>query len=104
MTKGSEIVMQPSFAMLEEVIERLIMSIVESAHKLPRVEHVLFENLHGFDMNIPAMEFEDEVVLETKARALNLISINYPGPEKLVQICCACYSLFFSNQCACVSS
>jgi len=81
-TKGSEIVMQPSFAMLEEVIERLILAIVESAHKLPRVEHVLFENLNGFDMNIPAMELEDEVVLETKARALKLISINYPGPEK----------------------
>lgn len=77
--------MQPSFSLLEDVIERLILSIVESAQKLPRVEHVLFDNLHGLDMCIPAMEVEDEVVQATKARALKLISANYPGPEKYVQ-------------------
>ncbi len=82
MTKGSEIVFEPSFPLLEDVIERLVLAIVESAHKLPRVEHVLFNNLHGLEMCIPAMELEDEMVLATKAEAFKLVSSNYPGPEK----------------------
>ena len=82
--KSPELVFDPPLSILEDIVERLIMIIVESAQKLPRVEHVLFPDLYGFDMLLPAVDFTDEVVLATKAEAALLVSFNYPGAKKYV--------------------
>ena len=81
-TKASEIVVHPPFSVLEDVVERMIMAIVQSGQKLPRVEHVIFEDLHGYEMCIPSMDVDDEVVLAAKVRALKHITVNFAGPEK----------------------
>lgn len=84
MAKSSELIFEPPLNVLEDIVDRLITNIVESAQKLPRVEHVLFPELYGFDMLLPSVEFTDEVVLAAKAEAARLVSLNYPGAKKLV--------------------
>ncbi len=81
-TKSPELIFDPPLNVMEDIVDRLIINIVESAHKLPRVEHVLFPELYGFDMLLPSMEFIDEVVLATKAEAAKLVALNYPGAKK----------------------
>ena len=80
--KSSEIVFDPPLTVLEDIVEQLITAIVESAQKIRRVEHVLFPNLYGHEMLLPAVELNDEVVLAAKAKALNLVTRNYPGAQK----------------------
>ena len=45
--KGSELLFKPLFSELDAIVQRLIITIVESGQKLPRVEHVLFPDLEG---------------------------------------------------------
>ena len=45
--KGSELLFKPPFSELDAIVQRLIITIVESGQKLPRVEHVLFPDLEG---------------------------------------------------------
>ena len=80
--KSSELVFDPPLTVLEDIVERLLMVMVESAQKIPRVEHVLFPGLEGHDMLLPAVGFSDEVVLAAKAKALSLVTANYPGAQK----------------------
>ena len=82
-TKASEIVIDPPLATLRDVVERLVLAIVESAQGLPRVEHVLFQDLQGYDMWIPTMEVHDDMVSAAKTRALKHITTNFSGPERL---------------------
>ena len=79
--KATSFFFQPQFSDLEDIVDRLIITIVESAQKLPRVEHVLFPNLESYEMLIPAMELHDEVVQASKARALQHVIANFVGPQ-----------------------
>lgn len=45
-----------------------------------QVEHVLFQDLKGFEMVIPAVPTEDEMVLAAKADVLRSVQANTPGP------------------------
>ena len=80
--KASELVFQPSLSALEDVVDRLITSIVESAQNIPRVEHVLFPDLEGLEMVIPSVSLKDEVVTASKRRALQHVMANFIGPQK----------------------
>ncbi len=80
--KSSELVFQPGFPEIEAVLTRLITAIVESAHGLPRVEHVLFSELLGCELVIPAMELSEALVDETKYSALHMLRSNFIGPQK----------------------
>ena len=48
--KGSDLLFKPPFSELDAIVQRLIITIVESGQKLPRVEHVLFPDLEGKEM------------------------------------------------------
>lgn len=81
-TKSSEFVFDPPLTVLEDIVERLITCIVESAQKLSRVEHVLFPGLEGFEMYLPSMDLHDEVVLSAKHKAIRFVLANNPGTRK----------------------
>lgn len=41
---------------------------------------MLFQDLKGFEMVIPAVPVEDEVVMAAKANVLRSVQANTPGP------------------------
>ena len=82
--KGSELVFHPPLSDLEDIVDRLITVIVESAHKLPRVEHVLFPDLEGFSLLIPAIQYDDETVTATRNHAQKIVAANFKGTGKYV--------------------
>ena len=51
-------------------------------HTHMQVEHVLFQDLKGFEMVIPAVPAEDEVVLAAKTSVLRSVQANIPGPSQ----------------------
>lgn len=80
--KASELVFSPPFSELEAILHRLITTIVESAEKMPRVEHVLFPDLQGCEMVLPCVGLEEPVVGEARSHALLLLQANFRGPQK----------------------
>lgn len=80
--KSSELVSDPPLTVLEDIVDRLTTIIVESAQKLPRVEHVLFPDLEAYDMLLPSMDLHDHVVVSAKSKALKLVTSHYPGAQK----------------------
>ena len=80
--KSPELIFEPPLTILEEIVDRLISFIVESAQRLPRVEHVLFPGEEHFELLLPAVEFGDEVVFNAKREAIRLVTDNYPGARK----------------------
>jgi hypothetical protein len=80
--KSPDLVFEPPLNALEEIITRLIVFIVESAQRLPRVEHVLFPGEEKFELLLPAVELTDEVVFYTKRDATKLVTDNYPGARR----------------------
>ncbi len=81
-SKSSELVFEPGFPEIEAVLSRLITAIVENAQGLPRVEHVLFSELQGCELVIPAMNLNEELVEETREKALHMLRTNFVGPQK----------------------
>ena len=47
-----------------------------------QVEHVLFPDLKGHDMAIPAVPLDDKIVITAREKALDLLRRNFPGPKK----------------------
>lgn len=82
MVKSPELVFEPPLNVLEEIVDRLITFIVESAQRLPRVEHVLFPGEEKFELLLPAVELSDAVVFFAKRDAMRLVTDNYPGARK----------------------
>lgn len=80
--KSPELVFEPPLTVLEDIVDRLISAIVESAQRLPRVEHVLFPGEERFELLLPAVEISDEVVFFAKREAMRLVTDNYPGGRK----------------------
>lgn len=84
--KSSELIFEPPLTILEDIVERLIAFIVDSAQKLPRVEHVLFPDEERFEMLLPAVDISDEVVGAAKTAALKIVTDNYSGARKYESI------------------
>ena len=80
--KTSEIVLTPPCPELETMLHRLVTAIVESADKLPRVEHVLFPDLQGFELVIPSVKLQERVVGTAREEALQLLRANTVGPQR----------------------
>lgn len=80
--KASEIVLNPPCSELEAMVHRLVTAIVESAEKLPRVEHVLFPDLQGFELVIPSVKLQERVVGAAREEALQLLRANSIGPQR----------------------
>jgi dynein heavy chain len=78
----SELSFTPPIEEVENIINRLITVIVESSHNIPRVEHVLFPDLHGYKMVIPSVSVYDEMVIYTRRHANDLLKVNFPGIKK----------------------
>ena len=83
--KGSELLFKPPFSELDGIVRRLIITIVESGQKLPRVEHVLFPDLEGYDLFIPHMELGEVEVDQARKQALSLLRANFAGPKKYLE-------------------
>lgn len=49
-----------------------------------QVEHVLFPDLQGYNMVLPAMDMVDHKVLLARRNAAQLLKINCTGPETYV--------------------
>lgn len=47
-----------------------------------KVEHVLFPDLHGYEMIIPYMSVLDEKVIYTRRQANDLLKANFDGIRK----------------------
>lgn len=45
---------------------------------------MLFPDLKGHDMVIPAVPLDDNIVGKAREGALNLLRCNFPGPKKCV--------------------
>lgn len=80
--KASEIVLSPSCSELEAMVHRLVTAIVESAERLPRVEHVLFPDLQGFELIVPSVRLQERVVGVAREDALRLLRANTIGPQR----------------------
>lgn len=80
--KASEIVLSPSCSELEAMVHRLVTAIVESGERLPRVEHVLFPDLRGFELIVPSMRLQERVVEVAREDALRLLRANTIGPQR----------------------
>ncbi len=80
--KSSELIFQPCFLDIEAILGRLVTAIVESAQGLPRVEHVLFSELQGCELVLPAVKLCEGLVEETRERALHMLRRNFCGPQK----------------------
>ena len=80
--KSSELSFKPAFPEIEAIVSRLITAIVESAQGLPRVEHVLFPDLQGCKLLIPAVELEELPIQEAREKATQMVRSNFIGPEK----------------------
>ena len=72
----------PPFSELEAIVQRLVEAIVSAGEGLPRVEHVLFPDLKGFELAISSVQSEEVVVLSARERALQLLKANTAGPHK----------------------
>lgn len=84
--KGSELLFQPPFSELDAIVRRLIITIVESGQKLPRVEHVLFPDLEGYELFIPHMELDEAEVNVARKQALSLLRANVARPKKYIEM------------------
>ncbi|XP_065898705.1 dynein axonemal heavy chain 3-like isoform X2 [Dysidea avara] len=84
--KGTDLQFSPPMSELEAIINRLIVCIVETTHQLPRVEHVLFPDLKGHEMVIPAVPLDDNIVSAAREEALDLLRCNFPGPKKYLAL------------------
>lgn len=84
--KGSDLLFKPPFSELDAIVRRLIITIVESGQKLPRVEHVLFPDLEGYELFIPHMELGETEVAIARKQALSLLRANMAGPRKYVEM------------------
>lgn len=80
--KTTEPIFEPPLSNLEVLVDQLITAMVESAHRLPRVEHTLFTDLEGMEMVIQSVELNDEVVISAKNQALEYIRANFTGAQK----------------------
>ena len=80
--KASEIVLSPSCSELEAMVHRLVTAIVESAERLPRVEHVLFPDLQGFELIVPSVRLQERIVGVAREDALRLLRANTIGPQR----------------------
>lgn len=80
--KASEIVLSPSCSELEAMVHRLVTAIVESAERLPRVEHVLFPDLKGFELVIPSVRLQERVVGAAREDTMRLLKANTIGPQR----------------------
>ena len=43
---------------------------------------MLFPDLKGHDMVIPAVPLDDKIVITAREQAVNLLRINFAGPKK----------------------
>ncbi len=80
--KSSELIFHPCFPDIEAILGHLVTAIVESAQGLPRVEHVLFSELQGCELVLPAVELGEGLVEETRKKALHMLRCNFCGPQK----------------------
>ena len=85
MVKGSELLFKPPFTELDSIVQLLIITIVESGQRLPRVEHVLFPDLEDYELFIPHMDLDESVVSKARQQALVLLRANTAGPRKYVE-------------------